>query len=184
MIGGLSFDLIRKRFMPRCSAAEATDRAAKVAPGSAGVLIVPTFVARTGPDPDCPSAIIGWEDGMPPENAARALLEGLAYQTRESLSHLRGEVRTILVGGGFAKNALFGQILADVTEKPVELAGIPEVTTIGTAVLAMVGTGIVPSVEAAWGRVGMGVKRFEPQNADVYAPLYAQHRRVVEALKG
>jgi len=182
MIGGLSFDLIRKKFLPNASAAEATEKAATVPPGSNGVLIIPTFVARTGPDPKTPSAIIGWEDGMAPENAIRATLEGLAYQTRASLAGLRGEASSILIGGGFAKNQLFAQILADVTQKPVELAGIPEVTTVGTAVLAMVGCGIVSSVEEAWANVNMPVTLFEPKNVETYAPLYAAHRRVVEAL--
>jgi L-fuculokinase len=182
MIGGLSFDLMRKKFLPNASAATATDKAATVPAGSNGVLVVPTFVAGTGPDPKTPSAIVGWEDGMAPENAVRATLEGLAYQTRASLANLRGEASSILIGGGFAKNRLFAQILADVTGKPVELAGIPEVTTVGTAVLAMVGCGIVKSVEEAWANVKMPVTLFEPRDSDVYEPLYAAHRRVIEAL--
>lgn len=182
MIGGLSFDLIRKKFLPRASAAVATEKATTVPPGSRGVLVIPTFVAKTGPDPHTPSALIGWEEGMPPETAVRATLEGLAYQTKASLAGLRGEVNSILIGGGFAKNRLFAQILADVTGLPVELAGIPEVTTIGTAVLALVGCGLVRSVEEAWENIKMPVTLFEPKNGALYESLYQAHRRVVEAL--
>jgi L-fuculokinase len=182
MIGGLAFDAVRSHFAPGASAANATTDAGAVAPGSGGVSINPTFVAGTGPNPAAPSAILGWEDGMPPANAVRAVMEGLAYQTRDGLGAMSGDAHGIFVGGGFAKNEVFGQILADVTGLTVELAGIPEVTTVGTAVLAMVGAGVVGSVEEAWERVAMPTKTFEPTGRDAYEPLYARHRRIVDAL--
>ncbi len=182
MIGGLAFDGVREHYAPGASAAEATEEAGAVAPGSEGVYINPTFVAGTGPNPAAPSAVLGWEDGMPQANAIRAVMEGLAYQTRDGLGAMSGDARGIFVGGGFAKNEVFGQILADVTGVTVELAGVPEVTTVGTAVLAMVGAGIVDSVEEAWERVGMPTTAFEPSGAEAYQPLYARHRQIVEAL--
>ncbi|MDA1192704.1 MAG: FGGY-family carbohydrate kinase, partial [Candidatus Poribacteria bacterium] len=182
MIGGLAFDTVRNAYLPGVSAAAATDRAGNVPVGSGGVYINPTFVAGTGPNPKSPSAVIGWEDGLDGENAVRAVMEGLAYQTRDSLGCLRGEADSILVGGGFAKNRVFGQILADVTGKTVELAGIPEVTTVGTAVLAMVGAEIADSVESAWERIDMPTIPFEPRRQDDYEPLYARHRRLIDAL--
>ncbi|GIX06484.1 MAG: L-fuculokinase [Candidatus Poribacteria bacterium] len=184
MIGGLAFDLVRKLFLPEASAAEATEVAAKVPPGSHGVYINPTFVAGTGPNPEAPSALVGWEDGLPPETAVRAVLESLAYQTRDCLEYMQGEVSSILIGGGFAKNRLFAQILADVTGRRVELAGIPEVTTLGAAVLAMVGAGIVSDVQEAWKAIAMPTETFtpNPQAMEVYEPLYRRHRRLIEAL--
>jgi xylulokinase len=182
MIGGLAFDLVRRMFLPNESAAGATEKATHVPPGSHGVTINPTFVAGTGPNPRAPSAILGWEDGLAPECAVRGVLEGLAYQARDSIECLRSDAEAILVGGGFAKNRLFGQILADVTGRTVELAGIPEVTTLGAAVLAMVGAGVVDSVEEAWSRIGASATTFEPLGVDTYAPLYDQHGRTIEAL--
>jgi xylulokinase len=182
MIGGLAFDMVRRMFLPNESAAGATERATHVPPGSHGVAMNPTFVAGTGPNPNAPSAILGWEDGLAPECAVRSVLEGLAFQARDSMECLRSDAEAILVGGGFAKNRLFAQILADVTGRAVELAGIPEVTTLGAAVLAMVGASVVDSVEEAWTRIGTPVTTFEPSGADTYAPLYEQHRRSVEAL--
>ncbi|MEO2006468.1 MAG: FGGY-family carbohydrate kinase [Candidatus Poribacteria bacterium] len=182
MIGGLAFDAVRSHFAPGSSAADATADAGAVGPGSGGVYINPTFVAGTGPNPATPSAILGWEDGMAPANAVRAAMEGLAYQTRDGLGAMSGDATGIFVGGGFAKNEVFGQILADVTGLTVELAGVPEVTTVGTAVLAMVGAGIVGSVEEAWELVSMPTKTFEPTGIDAYEPLYARHRKIVDAL--
>ena len=119
---------------------------------------------------------------MAPANAVRAAMEGLAYQTRDGLGAMSGDATGIFVGGGFAKNEVFGQILADVTGLMVELAGVPEVTTVGTAVLAMVGAGIVGSVEEAWELVAMPTTTFEPTGSDAYEPLYARHRNIVDAL--
>lgn len=184
MIGGLAFDVVRKKFLPNRSAADATELAARAPIGSGGVSIIPTFVANSGPNPTVPSAILGWEDATNPANAVRAVLEGLAYQTRDALSYLGDTAETILIGGGFAKNRLFGQILADVTGKPVELAGIPEVTTLGTAVLALVGTGMVSDPESAWRQIGMTAIRFEPENRDAYEAEYVRYRRLVAALDG
>ncbi len=184
MIGGLAFDLVRRQYLPDDGAADATEKAAHVEEGSAGVSINPTFVARTGPNPDAPSAIVGWEDGLAPECAVRAVLEGLAYQTRDGIACMGDNPGDILIGGGFARNTLFGQILADVTGSVVELAGIPEVTTLGAAVLGMVGAGLVGRVEEAWERVQMSVTTLEPVNVATYADLYGRHRRLVEALGG
>ena len=185
MIGGLAFDLARRMWLPGASASEASALAAQAEPGSGGVLINPTFVAGTGPNPQAPSAILGWADGMEPGNAIRAVLEGLAYQTRDSKEAMGAQAESLLVGGGFAKNELFGQMLADVLNMPVELSSASEVTALGAAVLAMVGAGAVESVEEAWRRLDAPAKRFEPKNESVkaYERLYARRGRLMEALE-
>ena len=185
MIGGLAYDMTRRLFMPGVGAAESTARAAAAEPGSGGMLINPTFVAGTGPNPQAPSAILGWTDGMPAENAVRAVLEGLAYQTRDSLDALNAKAESLLIGGGFAKNDLFAQILADVTQTPVELAAVPEVTALGAAALAMIGCGAAESAEEAWRRIDMPTRTFTPgENAAAYAELYERRNRAVRALEG
>ena len=184
MIGGLAFDLVRRMWLPDASAAEASALAAEAEPGSGGVLINPTFVAGTGPRPQVPSAVLGWADGMDPGNAVRAVLEGLAFQTRDSKEAMGAEPSSLLVGGGFAKNELFGQILADVLNMPVELSGAAEVTALGAAALAMVGVGAVDSAGGAWKRLKTPAERFEPtsESVEAYERLYARRGRLMEAL--
>lgn len=185
MIGGLAFDLVRRMWLPGASAAEASALAAEAKPGCGGVLINPTFVAGTGPNPQVPSAVLGWVDGMEPGNAVRAVLEGIACQTRDSKEAMGAEPASLLVGGGFAKNELFGQILADVLDMPVELSGAAEVTALGAAALALVGIGAVDSVEEAWRLLETPTKQFEPKSESVeaYERLYARRRRLMKALE-
>ena len=181
MIGGLTFDLLRKAFAPRIKVADITERCVNVPPGSEGVIVIPTFVKGTGPTPKAPGSIIGYESGMAPEVPARAALEGLAFQTRDALSALEADVDSILIGGGFAKNHLFGEILANVTGMTVEMAGIPEVTTLGAGALAKVGTGLTKSIEEAWQQVDMSTTSIEPGEMD-YEAAYQRYHKATEAL--
>jgi len=119
----------------------------------------------------------------------RALLEGSAFALLDILNAMRNaglEVRRLTVVGGGAKSALWRQIKSDVTGLPVRVPRSVETTATGAAILAAVGSGILPSVAAA-------VEAFvsylphehqpDPQRHHAYAEAYGRYRDVYFALK-
>lgn len=83
----------------------------------------------------------------------RSVLESIAYAVRANLEQLEivsgTSLRSLSLGGGMSRSELFSQIVADVVDRPVEVASSPETSAVGAAVLASVSLGIHPSSEDA-----------------------------------
>ena len=82
------------------------------------------------------------------ENTA-LLVRGHIQLVKEATGH---EPEELIFAGGAAKSALWCQILADVTGKPVRVPVVKEATALGAAILAGCGVGIYSSVEEGAGR--------------------------------
>lgn len=97
-----------------------------------------------------------------------------------------------LMGGG-TRSRLWCQIMADVLERPVEIAREAEATCLGAGMLAAAGAGLFPSIqEAAYGMCGGG-RIYHPEQAqaarydqlyDVYKDIYPALRDQFARLKG
>ena len=83
----------------------------------------------------------------------RALIEATAYGTREDHRSLRARgipIHDLVAAGGLPeKNALLVQIYADVTGKPIALAGSPQAPALGSAMHAAVAAGSIRTIRAA-----------------------------------
>jgi autoinducer 2 (AI-2) kinase len=83
----------------------------------------------------------------------RATLEAAAYAIRaniEQLEEVSGRrIERLKLAGGMSRSALFAQILADVLDRPIEVARSPETTALGAAALAFVATGTYGSIDEA-----------------------------------
>ena len=77
----------------------------------------------------------------------RAILEGIAFRTAEAIkaveSDLGQEVQGMSVDGGMTANALFLQLQADISGKTLYIPGSRELTSLGAAQAARVGSGEV-----------------------------------------
>jgi xylulokinase len=158
------------------------DQAATSPPGSRGLICLPYFSGERTPihDPLARGMFAGLTLSHTRADMYRSVLEGTAYGVRHNLEVI-GEMgalprRLVAVGGG-AKNALWLQIVSDVTGVPQD---VPETTVgaaYGDAFLAALATGIVPSREALAGE-WVSIKRsIEPDPAasaiyDDYFPIY------------
>ncbi len=119
----------------------------------------------------------------------RAILEGVAFSMRESFTifaELDVPVRAVRLGGGGALGALWCQIQADVYGHEVEVLAADEGAAYGAAVLAGVGEGAWPSVDAACDAVVRVADRVVP-DAEAAATLDARYevfRTLYGAVKG
>ena len=92
-------------------------------------------------------------------------------------------VSRIRLGGGGARSPLWQQIQADVYGHPVELLAAEEGGAVGAALLAGVGIGVWPTVEAACAATVKVAQEIQPKNAATMNESYANFRRLYPALR-
>jgi len=140
------------------SASEIGPLAASV-PDTNGAYVVPALTGLGSPwwDPYARGTIAGISRGVSRAHLARAVVESMAYQTRdavEAMSRAAGTPLSALrVDGGAAVMDLLLQLQADQLGVPVQRPVDSETTALGAAFLAGLAEGVWPSlasVEAEW----------------------------------
>ena len=130
------------------------DRAAQAVPsGSGGVLLLDYWQGNRCPhnDPDASGVIAGITMNTTREQIYRAVLEGVAYGTRDVLDAFAQKgypVEKINVSGGFTRSEIFMQIYADVCGVPFLVTSDHSVA-LGAAILTAYALGWHPSIPEA-----------------------------------
>ncbi len=112
-----------------------------------GVYVVPAFVGLGTPywESDVRGAVFGLTRGTEKEHFIRAVLESLAYQTKDVLEAMEADsgisLKTLRVDGGAVMNAFLMQFQSDILNVPVERTLINETTALGAAYLAGLAVG-------------------------------------------
>jgi xylulokinase len=130
--------------------------AEQVAPGSLGVCFLPHLRLADPPhdDPKGRAVFVGLNTDAKRGVLFRAILEGLAYESRSSLEALlkfpnMAALRKIYAIGGSTRNRLLMQIKASVLNRPITVAAVAESTSLGAAILGGLGAGVYPDVPTA-----------------------------------
>jgi xylulokinase len=166
--------------------------AAKVPPGSDGLIMLPFLTGANCPEFDTSArgVFFGIVPGHRKGHFVRAILEAIGYAIRANLELVRsagiaaGQLRSI---GNAAKSQLWSQIKADicgVTFRPME---VPDAGSLGAALLAGVGVGAYGSFkEAASSRFVQMGDLIEPdeRNRNVYDQGFRKYREIYSRLKG
>jgi glycerol kinase len=131
-----------------------------------GVYIVPAHCGLGAPHwrPDARASISGLSFSTGRNHIVRAALEAMAHQTHDLMTAFASDGaawQRLKIDGGMAANDWLAQDLADMLGLSVERPGFVETTALGAAMLAAVGCGLFPSLEAASAMRGL-VDRFEP----------------------
>jgi glycerol kinase len=126
-------------------AAETAELAASL-PGNDGVYFVPALTGLGAPhwDPRARGTLLGVTRGTTRAHLARAVLEGIAYRTRdvvEAMADAGHPVRELRANGGAARNPWLMQFQADVLGVDVDVPDNIETTALGSAYLAGLATG-------------------------------------------
>lgn len=148
--------------------------AAETPPGSLGACFLPHLRLANPPydDPKGRAAFIGVSGDAKRGVLFRAILEGLAYESRHSLEGLLAypgvaAVEQIYAIGGNTRNKLLMQIKATVFNRPVTVAEVTEATCLGAAVLGGLGAQIYADVPAMLQQLQYGQTLVEPVTAEV-----------------
>ena len=164
--------------------------AARAPAGADGVLWAPYLMGERTPhlDPDVRAALVGLVASHHRGHIIRAVLEGVAFSLRETLTifaELDVPVSSIRLGGGGAKSALWRQIQADVYGRAVETVLVDEGAAFGAAVLAGIGAGIWRDIDDAADRlIRTAVAASpDPETVCVMNERYAAYCRLYPALR-
>jgi glycerol kinase len=128
------------------SAAE-IEALARAVPDNEGVYFVPALVGLGAPhwDPYARGLLIGITRGTTQAHLARAVLESMAYQTRDVIEAMQRDsgitLQELRCDGGASVNPVLMQFQADILGVPVEVPRIVETTALGAAYLAGLATG-------------------------------------------
>lgn len=128
--------------------------AAAVAAGSEGLFFLPYLQGERTPhaDPDARGSIVGLTLKHGRGHVTRAIMEGVAYALRDSLTIIQQmgvPVKRIIASGGGAKSPLWRQIQADVFGQAASTINAEQGPAYGAGLLAAVGAGAFKSVEEA-----------------------------------
>jgi xylulokinase len=160
-------------------------------PGAGSLLFTPWMYGERTPvaDERIRAAFINLGANHTRAQMTRAVYEGVAYNLRwmldlvGSLFGFRPEVLRVIGGG--ARGRPWVQIVADVTGRRLEVVShAQQATAIGAGLLAAVGLGIVPTVEAVHSLVHTSHSVTpDPTRAARYQALYHAYQGLYPALK-
>jgi glycerol kinase len=150
------------------------------------VYFVPAFNGLFAPywRSDARGVIVGLTRFADRSHIARAVLESVAYQTRDVLDAMEADsgvpIETLFVDGGMVHNDLLMQFQADVLGVPVARPANAETTALGAAYAAGLAVGVWPDLDAIrelWAEDHRWVSAMERDEAD---RLYVRWQQAVE----
>ncbi len=164
------------------------DLASQVPAGSGGLIMLPYLLSERAPHWSAlpRGAYIGLTRAHRREHLVRAALEGVCMQLGLVLHAMRSagnEVREIRATGGFARSALWRQMLADVLGMEIKFPDGHEGSSFGAALLGMDALGFISSLDVAGDLVKI-TETVRPNQAaaETYASLMPVFSNLYEAL--
>lgn len=180
---GACIDWFRSLYAGEIDYASLIDEATVAPPGSHGVSFLPHLRLPHSPsnDPKSRGGFTGLSTNVTRGCLFRAILEGLAYETRSVIEPLleRAAIARpehILVIGGATRNQLLMEMKAAVFGQPITLIQVEEATALGAALLGGVAAGIYPSITAGVAAICVEAMDIQPDHhlADFYARGFDQ----------
>lgn len=162
------------------------DFEAEAVPDTGGVFIVPAFTGLGAPywDMYARGIIVGITRGTKREHIIRAVLEAIAFQSRDVFEAMKADsgiqIKELKVDGGASVSNFLMQFQADIMNVAVKRPEITESTALGAVYLAGLGIGLWDSrdeIAQSW-RLG---KEYEPMMEEsIRKSLYKDWKRAVD----
>jgi gluconokinase len=154
-----------------------TQIAEQVRPGAEGLLFHPYLAGERAPlwNADLRGSFFGLALHHRKEHMIRAALEGVIfnlYSILPAVEDLIGPTQRMMATGGFARSALWRQMMADIFNREVVVPQSVESSCLGAAVLGLLALGMIPSLDVISDMVG-STNRHVPiaENVAVYQRL-------------
>jgi xylulokinase len=164
-----------------------------VPPGCHGVTFVPDLRGRLSPTPDplARGAWFGIGGDATRATLYRALLEGLAFEARQTVDALTAlpglpRIEAVRAIGGNTQNPLLMAIKAAVYDRAIAAAAMSEATALGAALLGGLAAGVFTDLTSAVAGLAPTYRTFEPEATwvgvyeahyrRIYQPAYARLR--------
>ena len=187
---GAALQWCRRLLAPNDAYATLTRLAARAEPGADGLIFLPYLSGELQPinDGHARGVFFGLSLQTERQHLVRAVMEGAAFAMAHNV-HLVSEagapITEIRAVGGPTRSALWCQIMADITGRPIavlaENAGAP----LGNALLAAAGVGLINDPADVAASAAQIDKIFEPnlENRARYDNLFAIYQQLYPQLK-
>ncbi|MGG1698177.1 xylulokinase [Bacillus zhangzhouensis] len=182
---GYSLDWTKSLLAPEESFQALLEGVADVAPGANGLLFTPYLVGERTPYADSiiRGSLIGLDSRHERAHMVRAVLEGITFSLNESIALFRQagkRIDSIVSIGGGARSQTWLQMQADIFQAEVIQLKNEQGPALGAAMLAAVGCGWYPSLEACADQFIHQAAVYEPnqQRVDVYAHLFRLYQSI------
>ena len=175
--------LLEEFFQSEKTMSEFLKPASTVGPGADGLIFLPYLLGERAPiwDADAKGVLFGVHINHGQAQMIRASLEGVIYCIRAVSQALleKTEIHKIFATGGFARNDLWVQMMADVFNLPVLVCGTIENSAWGAVKTGMQALGIPVLAEVLINKT----YHPDPRAHEVYAPGFKKFQRLYELLK-
>jgi len=172
------------------SKAEETEGLARSLDSNDDVYFVPALAGLGAPhwDPSARGALLGVTRGTTRAHVARAVLESIAWSSYDVIDAMQREsgvkVGELRVDGAATANTWLMQFQADVLGIPLDVPDNTETTSLGSAYLAGLATGVYPDRNEL-SRLRQTARTYEPQMpTQVRDSLHERWLQAVEHAKG
>jgi xylulokinase len=189
LTSGVSLKWFARSILGINNFADVDREAAKLKPGSEGLIFLPYLSGERTPhlDASARGMFCGLTLGHGKYHMARAVMEGVTYSLRDCMELLAGmgiPCECVVASGGGANSAVWMQMQADVLGREVRKSRVSEQACVGAAITAGVGAGIYPGYQEACREVVKFEDRiFSPmrENAEAYGEHYEIFRELYAA---
>ena len=160
--------------------------AAAVPAGSEGLLVLPYLAGERTPlfDPEARGLLAGLTLRHTRAHVLRASYEGIGFGVRQMLDLFPSQVgdggRTVAVGGGI-KSSVWTAAVSDITGRTQQMPRHGIGACYGSALLAAIGTGLVPP-DTDWTKIE-GEVAPDPERRELYEELYRCWRELYPATR-
>lgn len=162
-----------------------------IPPGAGGLLFTPYLVGERTPHADSVirGSFVGIDGSHKREHFARAVMEGITFSLNESVDLFRAagkSVDTIVSIGGGAKNPGWLQMQADIFRANVVALENEQGPGLGAAMLAAVGSGWFPTLDACAQVFVKRAHHYTPneKSSERYGQLFRIYQQVYDRTKG
>lgn len=169
-----------------------SQRAAQLPVTESDLIALDWINGRRTPDANhtLKAAIAGLNLGTDAATVFKALVEATTFGSRSIVDRFVQEgvpIKKVIAIGGVAKKSPFVmQTLADVLNKPIQVARSDQACALGAAMCAAVAAGVHPSLEAAQRAMGSGFDAEyhpRPEQVAVYETLYQKYLKLGEFIE-
>lgn len=165
--------------------------AAKVSPGSDGLIALPHLQGSMAPDVNLNAKAVFYGATLRhrKEHFIRSIMESLGYiicRNIEAIDAMGLEIKEIRTLGGGSKSDVWNQIKADITGRTIHITQSSQDTAcLGAAILGGVAAGLFESIESACDEMVKIKKSYVPnqENHRIYREQYEKFKMLFSALE-
>lgn len=165
------------------------DEAKTVPAGCSGLVMLPHLQGAMAPESNAKAkgVFYGFTLHHTKPYFIRAIMEAIAFAINRNIDALfemgigTSEIRSL---GGGSRSAIWNQIKADASGKPIYTMQNEECGSLGAAMLAAKSIGMTKSIEDAVGKMVSVKKEYKPNpdNREVYKVAYGKYKMLYESL--